>query len=113
MAVDDLFGNLTEWQGPSCSNPHASSCVEIIPISCFSHSLLPSPHPIIRELDIELLITCFNFLVLMITLAYSFYYLLCFDQILFVRDEKRKELSNQLTGPAPPEMESYNEGQFF
>ena len=49
----------------------------------------------------------------MITLAYSFYYLLCFDQILFVRDEKRKELSNQLTGPAPPEMESYNEGQFF
>ena len=61
----------------------------------------------------ELLITCFNFLVLLITLAYSFYYLLCFDQILFVRDEKRKELSNQLTGLSPPEMESYEEGQFF
>ena len=36
VTVDDLFGNLTEWQGPSCSNPHASSCVEIIPISCLS-----------------------------------------------------------------------------
>ena len=43
----------------------------------------------------EFLITCFNFLVMVVTLAYSFYYLLCFDQILFVRDGKRKESPNQ------------------
>ena len=55
----------------------------------------------------ELLITCFNFLVMVVTLAYSFYYLLCFDQILFVRDGKRKELSNQETDLSPSEMGSF------
>ncbi|KAK8798230.1 hypothetical protein WA588_003315 [Blastocystis sp. NMH] len=98
VTVDDLFGNLTEWQGPSCSNPHASSCVEIIP-------------PIIKELDMEFLITCFNFLVMVVTLAYSFYYLLCFDQILFVRDGKRKESPNQETDLSPSEMGSFEADQ--
>ena len=73
--------------------------------------LLPSLHPIIKELDMEFLITCFNFLVVVVTLAYSFYYLLCFDQILFVRDGKRKESPNQETDLSPSEMGSFEADQ--
>jgi len=56
--------------------------------------------PVINVLDWELLITSLNVILLVITLAYSVYYLMCFNKLLTIRDEGNDIYSPNETPPA-------------
>ena len=45
--------------------------------------LLLHYHTIIKELDVELLVTAFNIIILALTLTFSFYTVLCYNQGLY------------------------------
>ena len=64
------------------------SCEFIIPISFFILNYFnPLQYPIINELDVEILISCLNVIVFVITIAYSLYYFTCFKQMMMYKKE--------------------------
>ena len=48
----------------------------------------PSFHPIINSLDWEILILSLNIIVVVITITFSSYYLICFNEVLHVNEEE-------------------------
>lgn len=58
----------------------------------------PSFHPIINSLDWEILILSLNIIVVVITITFSSYYLICFNKVLQVNDEKPLLEDNFLLG---------------
>lgn len=97
MSTDDLFGNITEWESRACSLPSPSNCSYVIPISLLLPPRSPSPHDIIHELDSEILAFSFNIIVMVITLAFSSYFLLCFGNVLYVSDDEEDAVAAEPT----------------
>ena len=64
------------------------SCEFIIPISFFILNYFnPLQYPIINELDVEILISCLNLIVFVITNEYSLYYLtFCIEMMMYEKE---------------------------
>ena len=60
----------------------------MIPISFHSPRVPPSPHYIINEIDSEMMALSFNIIIMVITLAFSSYFLLCFGNVIYVNDDE-------------------------
>lgn len=69
----------------------------MIPISLLLPPRSPSPHDIIHELDSEILAFSFNIIVMVITLAFSSYFLLCFGNVLYVSDDEEDAVAAEPT----------------
>lgn len=69
----------------------------MIPISLLLPPRSLSPHDIIHELDSEILAFSFNIIVMVITLAFSSYFLLCFGNVLYVSDDEEDAVAAEST----------------
>lgn len=63
-------------------------------LACYEMSFT---HPVITTLDLEVLILSLNIIVLMVTMVFSCYYLLCFNNLLHV--DKDQPLTPKISDP--------------